>query len=116
MKKEEFDNGCQDLRILLNEYIPILMQKNWWKDLEDICTSFGIVEGFECMVDDVNRVNNLLEFHDKLQSEEETIRQFILFMKNANRNESEDIILKLSDVEEDWIRLFLEEKNEKERL
>ena len=34
------------------------------------------------------------------------IRDFILFYRNENRNEYEDEIVELSEIEKDWIRLY----------
>ena len=37
---------------------------------------------------------------------EDIIRDFLIFYKNENRNEYDDEIFSLTDVEEDWIRLY----------
>ena len=43
---------------------------------------------------------------DKIKSDEDIIRDFLIFYKNENRNEYDDEIFSLTDVEEDWIRLY----------
>lgn len=42
----------------------------------------------------------------RIKSDEDIIRNFILFYKNENRNEYEDEITDLTEIEEDWIRLY----------
>lgn len=40
-------------------------------------------------------------------SEEDVIIRFILFFKNANRNQNEEEIVELTETEKEWVNLFI---------
>lgn len=68
---EEFNRGLSQLRILLDDENGLLMntlRTNYETKLERILHDNGIVEAFECMWDDVNRVYDILQWHDELCS------------------------------------------------
>ena len=66
---EEFNRCLSQLRILLDDENGLLMntlRTNYETKLEMILNNNGIVEAFECMWDDVNRVYDVLQWHDEL--------------------------------------------------
>lgn len=104
MKDEILTNGCSDLRIVVEEMlIPNLIKKDYTKYIQD----FGLVEGFECMVDEIDRVWRLINFHDeltKLYSDEELLTEFLLFINDEEGNEKR---YSLYDEEKQLVEKFL---------
>lgn len=105
MKQDVLDKGCSDLRIVLEEgLIQDAMEKNYWEEFKE----FGIVEGFECMVDEVNRIYRLINFHDELtgiRSDKELLEEFILYL--SNKESENEKRYKLTKDEERIIKEFL---------
>ena len=65
----EFNRCLTQLGVLLSDENGLLMntlRTNYEEKLERILQDNGIVEAFECMWDDVNRVYDILQWHDEL--------------------------------------------------
>lgn len=61
----------------------------------------------ESEVDVEDFVDKYIERVDRVYKiRSDIIRDFILFYRNENRNEYEDEIVELSEIEKDWIRLY----------
>ena len=103
MNEKDFNQGISDLTIIINEtLLPLLLKRDWEDYLEDIRQYSGDYGAFDCMQDEVNRLYRLIDWYEKLQSEEKTIRDFWLFMKSVDDGDDE-----LSESEEEWIQLFI---------
>ena len=62
---DDFIDMIYALGVLLgdeNGLIAKTLQKNFYEEFKD----FTLMEAFECMVDEVNRVNKVIELHDIL--------------------------------------------------
>jgi hypothetical protein len=65
----EFNRCLTQLGVLLSDENGLLintLKTNYETKLERILRDNGIVEAFECMWDDVNRVYDVLQWHDEL--------------------------------------------------
>ena len=104
MNENDFNKGISDLAIIINEtLLPLMLKRDWWDYLKDIRMYSGDYGAFDCMQDEINRLYRLIDWYEQLQSEEETIREFWLFMKSVD----DDDVDELSESEEEWIRLFI---------
>lgn len=62
---DDFIDMIYALGVLLgdeNGLIAKTLQKNFYEEFKD----FSLMEAFDCMVDEVNRVNKVIELHDIL--------------------------------------------------
>ena len=76
MNDEELNDAIDELGVLLADptvgLIATTMKQNFWEKFKD----FELLEAWECFVDEVNRVNTVIELHDELarrQNEREEI-------------------------------------------
>lgn len=76
MNDEELNDAIYELGVLLADptvgLIATTMKQNFWEKFKD----FELLEAWECFVDEVNRVNTVIELHDELtrrQNEREEI-------------------------------------------
>ena len=76
MNDEELNDAIYELGVLLADptvgLIVTTMKQNFWEKFKD----FELLEAWECFVDEVNRVNTVIELHDELtrrQNEREEI-------------------------------------------
>lgn len=76
MNDKELNDAIYELGVLLADptvgLIATTMKQNFWEKFKD----FELLEAWECFVDEVNRVNTIIELHDELtrrQNEREEI-------------------------------------------
>ena len=76
MNDKELNDAIYELGVLLADptvgLIVTTMKQNFWEKFKD----FELLEAWECFVDEVNRVNTVIELHDELtrrQNEREEI-------------------------------------------
>lgn len=76
MNDKELNDAIYELGVLLADptvgLIATTMKQNFWEKFKD----FELLEAWECFVDEVNRVNTVIELHDELarrQNEREEI-------------------------------------------
>lgn len=66
MNEKEIKNAIYELGVILvdemNGLVAKTMQQNFWEKYKD----FDLMIAWECFVDEVNRVNKVLELHDEL--------------------------------------------------
>lgn len=66
MDAKEIENAIYELGVILvdemNGLVAITMQQNFWEKYKN----FDLMVAWECFVDEVNRVNKVLELHDEL--------------------------------------------------
>ncbi len=66
MNDKEFDDAIYELGVLLADPMTGLMattmKQNFWEKFKDL----ELHEAWECFVDEVNRVNTVIELHDEL--------------------------------------------------
>ena len=77
MNDKELNDAIYELGVLLADptvgLIATTMKQNFWEKFKD----FELLEAWECFVDEVNRVNTVIELHDELtrrQNEREEIQ------------------------------------------
>ena len=98
MTAEDFDvkDAIYQLRLLLADPISGLMQKalntNW---NEEYSKDFDLATTFDCFVDDVNRINTVLQLHDFLSA---CSSKDFKFMQT---NDPNDLDLEYKD--EEWL-------------
>ena len=66
MNKEELNEAIFQLGLLLTDptcgLIVTTMKNDFWEKFKD----FELIESWECMVDEINRVNTVIKLHDEL--------------------------------------------------
>ena len=115
MNEEEFNEGCADLRILLNEVIDIYLRRDWNEHLKSVRMNEDDVSTFECMQDDVSRVWRLIEWHDNLRSEKMVLEDFLLYHKRCSDDDEWDLDDKDYKLINDYFKHMDEEENRMEK-
>lgn len=62
--KESIDDAIRQLGILLEEIIADALNTRYIEKYEDF--DFDTITSFECMLDDINRINKVINLHDAL--------------------------------------------------
>ena len=66
MNDKELSNAIYELGVLLTDpltgLVATTMKQNFWEKFKDL----DLLEAWECFVDEVNRVNTIMELHDEL--------------------------------------------------
>ena len=115
MDENEFEEGCNDLLIVIVELIDIYISRNWKDHLKEVRLNDGDVVAFDCMNDDVSRLWRLVEFHDNLRSEKEVIEDFLLFHKSDSDSDEWDLDDKDVELIESYFNHLNNKKIESEK-
>ena len=89
MTKKELDKALREWGILLEEEMNIALDTNWGQKFK-----WETAVAFECMIDEVDRVNTVIDLHDEIVTVD---TDMLLFVINEN---IEDIPLSHFDKDE----------------
>ena len=116
MNDKDFDKFCTDLHIIINETLmPLMLKRNWDKYFnEEHLFPQETYTKFDCMHDEIDRLYRLIDNFEKLRSDREIIRSFILWWKEQNGivDEDGDEFYSLTDSEKDWVELYLKQDDD----
>lgn len=107
MNEKDLKNKLMDMSILIDENILNMLNTRYNSKIE---FELETIEKFECMVDDVNRLMNLIEFYDILIGLD--IDKFLNLI-NSEKDEIKDI---LSDFLEYYFNVPLDIKLDKDKI
>lgn len=114
MNDEEFKDALYQLGVLITDPTEGLIIKTMKQDFYTKLKHFELIESWECMVDEINRIDTVIKLYDELVGREwrdddlkNLLKEFILFYKEFEGYEN---ISELKDNELDLIDLFLGEK------
>ena len=113
MNDEELNDAIYELGVLITDPSEGLIIKTMKQDFYEKFKRFELIEAWECVVDEVNRVDTVIKLYDELVRRENgdydmnLLKEFMLFYKESEGYEN---ISELKESEWDLINLFLGEK------
>lgn len=84
MTKKNFDSMLDELAVLLADEQNGIISSTLKKDFDEAYQEFDLMTAWECFVDEVNRVDTVLELHDVLVDLPEECKKKINKIINDN--------------------------------
>ena len=66
MKAEEIDKAIYQLGVLLSDEMSGLIVTTMKQDFYEKYKKFDLITAWDCFVDEINRVNDVIQLHDEL--------------------------------------------------
>lgn len=85
MKAEEIDKAICQLGVLLSDEMTGLIVTTMKQDFYEKYKEFDLITAWDCFVDEINRVNDVIQLHDELCKYTKEEWEMLKYLKKSHQ-------------------------------